>query len=435
MRVLIIASSFPPYNAIASLRPYSWAKYWSKWGHDVTVLTTKKIENVAFNLNLDCSTFKVIEIDYMSAYPLIAKHIGNPETKLPAPKTNGGGEKQRKSVIRSIASYLFANSGAISNDCRMPNTYQLWVGAACSYMQALGEHYDVAVSTFAPFASLQIGYRLKKKGVVEKLVFDYRDLWIESPFKGVFGFRWLERVFEKKWIKEADAITTVSQPLADVLSSKYQREVRVVLNGVDLDDLKAAKPNDILDNSKINIMYAGSLYANLRDPEPLFKALSELKEEGVNISRIKVSIATGSPDRTIELINMYNLSDNAEYIGMLPRQEVLYMQSVADIVLFLAHNGEGGEGFLGGKLSELLFSGTYIWVIGKRGQPSDIIEGYGCGKHLGNDVFIIKENIKALLAGPKPNVPNDMTEKAKVFTREYQAENLLSLISEFHHEK
>ena len=61
MKILIIAKYFPPQNSIASLRPYSWAKWWSNLGHEVTVVSTKKIpwEN---DLKLDCSGFDLIEI-------------------------------------------------------------------------------------------------------------------------------------------------------------------------------------------------------------------------------------------------------------------------------------------------------------------------------------------------------------------------------------
>lgn len=429
MKILIIASSFPPYNAIASLRPYSWAKYWSRWGHDVTVLTTKKNHDISSNLNLDCSAFEVIEVDYMSSYPFIAKHVGNPEVKVKETKTSPHGTPNKKrSFIRSLARNLFSGSGAISNDCRMPNTYQLWVKKACSHIEEMETHYDVAVSTYAPFATLQIGYRLKKAGIVDFLVFDYRDLWIESPFKGVFGFRWIEKCLEKKWAKIADAITTVSQPLAETLSAKFERNVDVVLNGVDLDDLRNTEKNDILDKEKINIMYAGSLYTKIRDPEPLFEALFELEQESIDISPIQMLFATANSQRIDELKEKYHLSGNVNNLGYLPRQQILYMQEKSDIVLFLAHNGEGGEGFLGGKLSELLFCGSYIWVIGKHGQPSEIIEGYGCGKHLGNDVSLIKKNLKMLLEGQRPCVSLGMEKKAEKFTREYQAQNLLSII-------
>ena len=44
MRILIIAYYFPPetHATMASLRPYSWANYWSKMGHEVCIITNRK---------------------------------------------------------------------------------------------------------------------------------------------------------------------------------------------------------------------------------------------------------------------------------------------------------------------------------------------------------------------------------------------------------
>ena len=43
MNILIVSHYFPPGNSIAALRPYSWAKYWSRMGHQVTVAENGRI--------------------------------------------------------------------------------------------------------------------------------------------------------------------------------------------------------------------------------------------------------------------------------------------------------------------------------------------------------------------------------------------------------
>ena len=44
LKILIISAFFPPQNSIGGQRPYSFAKYWSRMGHSVDVLTTAKDE-------------------------------------------------------------------------------------------------------------------------------------------------------------------------------------------------------------------------------------------------------------------------------------------------------------------------------------------------------------------------------------------------------
>ena len=62
MRILIISTFFPPLNSIASLRPYSWAKYWVLEGHEVTVLTLAKEEDPKVALNYPNPGFRLIEV-------------------------------------------------------------------------------------------------------------------------------------------------------------------------------------------------------------------------------------------------------------------------------------------------------------------------------------------------------------------------------------
>jgi hypothetical protein len=62
MRILIVSTFFPPLNSIASHRPYSWARYWTLAGHDVTVLTTEKQEDPHVGLAVDNPGYKVIEV-------------------------------------------------------------------------------------------------------------------------------------------------------------------------------------------------------------------------------------------------------------------------------------------------------------------------------------------------------------------------------------
>ncbi|MFM8917928.1 MAG: hypothetical protein ACKOGP_09325, partial [Bacteroidota bacterium] len=64
MRILIISTFFPPQNSIASHRPYSWAKYWSKAGHEVVVLTTPKKKNSNQTIDTSQGGFQVVEKGY-----------------------------------------------------------------------------------------------------------------------------------------------------------------------------------------------------------------------------------------------------------------------------------------------------------------------------------------------------------------------------------
>lgn len=72
MKILIVSTYFPPKTSIASLRPYSFAKRWSQLGHEVTVLTAPRYDFEP-NLELDCSSFKVISVPLPRMHGILAK--------------------------------------------------------------------------------------------------------------------------------------------------------------------------------------------------------------------------------------------------------------------------------------------------------------------------------------------------------------------------
>ena len=66
LKITIITYSWPPRNSMSTHRPYSWARYWSEKGADVTVITAKK---KIFDHPLDMELpklegVKVIEVSY-----------------------------------------------------------------------------------------------------------------------------------------------------------------------------------------------------------------------------------------------------------------------------------------------------------------------------------------------------------------------------------
>lgn len=428
MKILIIANAFPPLNTIASLRPYSWAKYWSRAGHEITVLTTYKAKT-ASDLELDYSFCKVIEVDYMKAHPWLSKRIRPSESLTDEYYTAKNVSQKKDSLLKVILKKILHNTGVYLADCRYPNIYQLWVKEAIQRVKKEEVIYDVAVATYAPFATLQIANQLKKQGLSKQVVFDFRDLWVDSPFKGLFPFRLYEKRLERKLCMNADVITIVSEPLAQTLRNKFNRAVSVILNGFDTDDLGSQPQEHLQDTRNRNILYTGTIYEGFRDPSPLFQAIEELKNEQYEgLSKLSVTFLGRTGSAIEKLLETYDVRDYVENKGYCKREVVLSLQQTADVLLFLDHNGENSEGILTGKLFEYLFSGTYIWSVGGINDASRIIESNKLGQIFGKDVHSIKKSIKALIENGVPTIAKkDLLTKFRIYTREYQAQKMLEL--------
>ena len=98
MRILIVTHYFPPENAIASLRPYSWAKYWTAIGHQVTVLTTQEAVSEQ-NLNLPLPSCEIWRVGRPSILHK-GRLSGNlPGTRSPLSLWNKGMGYFKKKII------------------------------------------------------------------------------------------------------------------------------------------------------------------------------------------------------------------------------------------------------------------------------------------------------------------------------------------------
>lgn len=425
MRILIITHYFPPENAIASLRPYSWAKYWTQLGHQVTVLTTQ--EPVAEqNLNLplpECEILRVFRPVILNRGRLSKKNSENVMSPTTWNKCKGFFVKK---LIRFINRTGVGFFRAPSLDSRWPGMVRK------SGLLDSGRFWDVCICTFGEASVLKVGGNLKKRGQVGKLVFDFRDLWTENVnFKGLFPFSVYERLLEYRWCRLADVLTTVSEPLAFELEKKHHKKVHVVLNGFDPDDRKGNLCAEKLDASKINILYTGTIYRGFQDPSPLFEAMKNLMQNDYpGISDLVITFAGRNNVEAERLAEKHGVQSHVNCLGFLKRETILNLQECADVLLFLDYNSVNGDGILTGKLYEYMFSGTRIWTVGNVNKASLIIEENGLGVAYGNDVEKLKEGLKELLVKKytEKYSLDLLAEKLEKYTREYQAQRMLDCL-------
>ncbi|GAU07620.1 hypothetical protein [Desulfoplanes formicivorans] len=427
MKILIITHYFPPMNSIASLRPYSWAKYWSRAGHDVTVLTTKK-NNSCSNLNLENNGFDIIRSNF--------KFINNLRSSGKVIGENKKNISYRSlTFLKNKLKRISYKTGCFLWDCRIPNIFHFWVNDAVEKIKYSNKTFDVAVSTFAPYATFDIGYKLKSMGIVKKLVLDYRDLWLDSHmFKGIFPFQIYEKKLEKKYISEANIVVTVSKPLSSILQNKYpDARVETIENGFDNEDIENISPEPYWNDDKIRIVYTGSIYPGKRDPSPLFKAINGLKtRKNYNflLKKLEILFVGGSCKNIEELAFKYGIHEHVKYGGFLPREDALRMQRDAHVLLFLEFEAPGVDGILTGKLFEYLASGTEIWGVGvtEKSSSGHLIKEAGAGKLFGKNCDLIEKSILELLVSelkPKLKVNKKVINR---YDREMLAERLIHLV-------
>lgn len=423
MKILIISYYFPPINSIASLRPYSWAKYWSQMGHEVTVLTANEVKK-SNDLIMDCSMFNIIRItNPLKSLMTQSTAEGSIQIKIQSPS--------KPTFLRKFKTFL--QSRGIMSTARMPDFNDAVIAKS---VDAIGSaQFDFIISTAGPYTEHLIARKIMKKQKQAFWIADYRDLWTQNHiFKGLFPFTWIEEYLEKKINHSADYIITVSQPLADQISLKYNiNNVAVIENGFDSDDTNTISPEPYWSDNKVRLVYTGVIYRGKQDPSPLLEAIQiiDQSEDSHLLQKLEVIFVGGSKGDLHELISKYGVDTWVKDYGFVSRNNALRMQRDAHGLIFLEFETPGIDGILTGKLFEYLDSGTEILGIGvtDKSTPGKLIAESGQGRNFGTDSQIIATYLKSLLEKESKPVIAKNTECLKKYSRKYLAEKLLSIVT------
>lgn len=434
MNILIITIFFPPQNAIASLRPYSWAKYWSREKHDVSVLTVPKMPRPT-NTSVSTVGFRVIEVPipgvtYLQSLLGKKRYSDSSSSTISSKGTSYGGI-QPNAVLNRIIKKIQMHYGIFSS-CRMPDLTDLWCKAAFDAVK--NQHWDLVVSTAGPYGVHCPAYRLKRSGIATYWITDWRDLLVDNHiYPGLPGIRIIERLMEKRWSQEADAITTVSKPLAKILRRKYGNKVHVIYNGFDPEDFEnLPKQNVFPADDTLRIVYTGTIYPGKQDPIPLFKAAASLLQNKLNPERLRI-IFCGSNSDVSDMARKYSVNNIVEYAGFLPREKVLRMQRDADALLFLEYESENVQGILTGKLFEYLVAGPPIIGIGVSDNSSvgQLLKRTGRGSCLGINTDKIAKELINCISEKHASLPKKEINYKSIseYSRKKQSEKMLRILT------
>lgn len=432
MKILIVADYFPPQNSIASLRPYTWAKYWSLMGHEVTVLTTEKNKHDN-NLKLDCSIFRVIEIEN-SLKKRLKSFLRRKSVNTSSNQTIETNSNHIKKYVKNkIVSFI--EKRGIFSTARMPDFNDFIIQKA--YDSVINETFNLVISTAGPYSEHLIAKKLKDTNKAQFWVADYRDLWTQNHiFKGMFPFTIFEEYLESKVNKCANIITTVSLPLAMQIKDKYQLDkIEVIENGFDLDDLKNISEEPFWTDQKVRLVYTGVIYDGKRDPSPLFQAIHEISNSDKKnlLDKLEVIFIGNNQALIDSLIAKFNVELWVKYKGFLSREDSLRMQRDAHALIFLEFEGNGVDGILTGKLFEYLYSGTEILGIGitNRSSAGKLIAESGHGINFGQDSHSLKNYlIEILINNSKKKITKNWEIIGK-YSRKKQAELLLDFVEQY----
>lgn len=433
MHILIVTHFYPPLNAIASLRPFSFAKYFVEQGHRVTVLTTAKI---MYDGNLDLEGYdhpllKVIEIPYTPLF-FWKKQIQGSQLKqvLKDGKPqiiNRGVSYRLKKVLKTVVDSLGF----------MLDHQRFWTSKAVREADLIiaAQSVDIMLSTFSPAAAHIAAGKIAVRHPKLKWIADYRDLWSQNHILSAkWLFKPLERFIEKRTIAKADYITTVSAPLAEDLCRFVRNRVPVsiIYNGYEGSHLRNLPASALHIQKPLSIVYTGTIYKGRRDPSPLLIALNDLEAEGIiKEGDIKVEFYGNANDNLMSIVQLCGGEKWITIKGYVPYKEAIRVQQKADFLLFLESNKKDARGVLTGKLFEYLIANKPILGVGIDEQcaTGQLIEATRTGLVFGEDKDKIKRYLRLVLTKGEVIHFNPDWKEINQYSRDAQSRKMLTILT------
>lgn len=177
--------------------------------------------------------------------------------------------------------------------------------------------------------------------------------------KNVFLPR-LQLWFNRKILKKANIVTTVSDGLANSLN-KLHPDVYVLKNGISI-----LNQTDIHFNpfEKFTISYTGSLYEGQRNPEVLFKTIQGLiNDKKIESNHLNIIYAGNDKELWTKWLKKYALEKIGTCHDSLPFEESLKIQKRSQINLLLTWASPTTQGVLTAKFYEYVAAKNPILTI------------------------------------------------------------------------
>lgn len=336
--VLIISFAYPPRNSIGSTRISKMSKSLADNGYNPIIITAPK-GNSEDDSPIEIPEKNIHRVEFFDIWILINYLC-----------------KRELIFIRFLGKILKYFIPFGSN--RMPER-RLFFWRKSAYKTACAiiatNNIDFIYSSSSPPGTAIIASKLSEKYSIPWVV-EFRDLWTKNPYDTRNRVhQYLEEKYEKKIIKNARAIVTVSNPLKEVMEKMHNKPSFIIYNGYDPAEYNFEK---LKFGVKFKIIHTGTIYEGKRDPSNLFRALNILENRSFNLLKnTEIEFYGNGLEKILgPLIKKFKVEEYVKIKGRIQRKDILDRQISAAILLLLTWNDEKAKGTLTGKLFEYIGS-------------------------------------------------------------------------------
>ena len=437
-RLLIITYYWPPTGGSGVQRWVKFSKYLPEFGWQPVVYTPENPEQLARDESLLAdipACAEVVKTRILEPYELYRRLTGGKKGEGEVNPVNA----QQKNWKQRLSLWVRGN-------CFVPDPRIGWVRPSVRFLKKyLAEHpVDAVVTTGPPHSVHLIGLGLKK-ALGLRWIADFRDPWTEMFYYKHLGLgpaadRRHHRL-EQAVLDGADAVISVSPPVAADFRAKTKTPVVLITNGFDEDDFaEAGEPSSGAPGVQFfpdpengsaeplgapapqrRLVHTGLLAAD-GNTLNLWNELAErCAADPAFRERLQIRLAGKVDAAVTEAVRERGLGGNLVELGYLPHDETVREQRAADILLLPLRREPEYAKVLPGKIFEYLAARRPVLGIGQEdGAAAAVLRDAAAGQMFDWDK---KDELLAFLDAEHPQ-----TEGIEKYTRRALTAQLAELL-------
>jgi glycosyltransferase involved in cell wall biosynthesis len=245
------------------------------------------------------------------------------------------------------------------------------------------KNYDLLVFSMPPYSLALLAAEFSSLQSVP-VCLDLRDPWIINPYK-IYPtplHRLLDKKRERQSISGLSLYISAYQSIIDHFKNNIPQfnPVNCLLlpNGYDEEDFTDLPEYVLPFRGDWHIAFSGSFYSHLNNPHALFAALSNIKQQGIEIHFHHLG---SSVYDVAKLARRHNLQDQFHSWGYQNHRECLkILKAMNAYVLILDERVKNADKTTGGKLFEYLrLKKPILAIVPEHGEAARIIRETGSG--------------------------------------------------------
>jgi hypothetical protein len=367
-RVAIYTYWYPPARSVASLRLTKFAKYLPSFGWDPYIFTIDPVSSryLTGPLPDDAPAGRVHRVPD----PSLHVYVDRLQSRLPRTGLQGSSAvAPRRNAWLVRAAYRVYREVFCFPDEAWP-----WLRFRPTILAASRKvEPDVVFSSSPPGTAHVIASHVAGR-LGKPWVADFRDPWSHGhTLPRTSMTRFLERRLERRTLRSAAALTTVSDFIREQLETFHGKPVFVIPNGFDEAETPRSVDDDIRPDGRFSIVHTGLLYERTRRPAVFFEALDRLMSAGiVKAADIVVRFYGRNLEIAAEDLQRYpQVRPSIELHNEISYAESLAVQRRATALLLLEWPDPRARGVVTGKIFEYLAAGRPIFALGPRDGEID----------------------------------------------------------------